>query len=483
MNHYPAQGVEYDRELIRGFVQFLNHHPDLFSSILRASQQETNSRNRTTILAAVLPFAQLQEALDQFFITLKSTLNLSEKKLLTEVRHAARHLEPVIGDIVNVRMSQRKYRRLYHHMTLPFRTRRLHAEYNHYVDNKFQRFRKKLVGAFYPIFNVIVLDLSTETIRKAMHFTELVVGVKAKLSLGIFLDYKITRDGFRLSTGQMVNLITATLLNVRGMASSSLHANPIAICSCDEDRFNLHLFMQTHDVEIFMLRTFGVPDPKSGQLLGLKLWNNEDSASMDKSLGKRPANTGAPYMHTPQSVSTVGNKSDIYHVPMSLHARASQKHWDNLVEDNVNSHVRGYFAQFKYHEDFTRYVDEQDDLNSIWSSVRRKAHKYGHQIGDWLRAEDLFTLGIDGLHLEMRIFIIVLKYILISTILYFQFKMQDNADHVPKPKRMSLHDMLVHINCHCYINFRWDPDQPTNSNIDCSMLYFVSHCDSQFTLL
>ncbi len=185
------------------------------------------------------------------------------------------------GQLFKVISPTRKIKKIYDRQCKMFHLLTPHASTQNDPANVFP-----INAKYFSIYQTLLLQVGTETIRGCMHFlTCRDVNSNVTVWDGL-IKAKIHRDGFRYSHGRINILATLSNCSIWNCENSRNTCSIISIGDFDENRFNLHLFSQRQDVETLLLRVFGLPDSKTGWLLGCYVVNVEDTGSLEKSVGK-----------------------------------------------------------------------------------------------------------------------------------------------------------------------------------------------------
>lgn len=143
---------------------------------------------------------------------------------------------------------------------------------------------------FISIYDVIFLQLSIPSIRNNMHFLDC-ESHQIDYQWEQLIKFKYHRDGFKLQNGRQMILSTLTNCSVWHCENSGSVTSILQIGDYEENRLNLAKHSQKHDIEITLLRIFGIPNPSTGKLHGVFIANVEDTSSLEKSIG-RPSAVG-----------------------------------------------------------------------------------------------------------------------------------------------------------------------------------------------
>lgn len=352
-----------------------------------------------------------------------------------------------------------------------------------------------LTGVYAPILKNLYLQLCTLGVRNAMRWFALkqpryrgVSGSPVNVGELCFI-LKIGRDGFVTAAQRRMILSIATNCNVTGFCNSTFNTDIVILANEDEAAYTLHLLAQELDKEIFLLRLFGAPDPKTGKLLLFIVYNCEDTGSLEKSLGRAPANSNGRFIW-----SKWGKHHHIilwrkYCTPLGINGKWARTQWESLVRDKLLTRCRlaeitPYLSQFNSAERGD-WEAKEHHYKRIRALIKSNYQDYGFTQGDWLRAEDVESLGMCGLHLELNTTNIVAKYIMLHSMRYHLWitdpaqsqtrRLNHGTTHLRRFEKAAI---KKHFAVCCKIPMMWDASDSSMSNINLRMfiLSFTRVC-------
>lgn len=171
-----------------------------------------------------------------------------------------------------------------------------------------------LDGAMAHMHSIVWRHLVTNTIRDAMHWLSVTEPDEDVIVWDFLLKYKNQRDGYRHESGRFLVQMSTMLTSLYGHQNSNLNADLLSLNHCAENNFSLSLLSQLADRETYIIRVFGMPDPRTGRLIGLNITNVEDTGSLEKSLGRRDATSDGRFIFTHQPRNVVAGLWDRVHV-------------------------------------------------------------------------------------------------------------------------------------------------------------------------
>ena len=432
-------------DIIAGLATYLAWDSSVFVDIL-SHLVCRYSGMRGIIMSTCCDFYELQDAFSEMNLTLFKYLRLSRKTWETDVQPMFERAQTALSMIPNLQPEHIELRenegtkfdickisliqgrnildRRYHDVCKTFKPQLLDAELMHYPDTLPQPgagtydipYKFKVdEGAYSSIYRTLLLHLTTPTIRSAISFLSISTRPARHQNLSVIGNYcmklKISRDGFVYQMGRKMNMIIMTNCSITGMTNSTDNTDIVALAHCEENSYWLHLLAQKVDRELFLLRVFGIPDPKSGQLINIIAWNTEDTGSLEKSLGRGSANSHGKWIWSKYGKNYHIDNWIKYHTPMSLTGKWCRIQWlkfrNQYLDRNIFS-LSSYLAQFQTFDIKDRLKPHglwnsnvQTSFEELWKEINKKYSKFGYTLSDFLRAEDILAFGLCGLHGEL----------------------------------------------------------------------------------
>ena len=469
---------------------------------------------RAVVMSACCDNHSIQSELDRANVLLRYGMRISRSLWLDTVRPLFAQAQAAFGDDITLIRGKNFVEEEYRRQCVSFRTKPLTAHLLHHPGvlpqpgmgiNDQPHSVAVPDGQYTNIYKTLLLQLTTPSIREEMTFLQIsYLPVRRSSSPGRYVyqpgccigDYclkiKVSRDGFVYSGGRMMNMVIMTNCSIKGMTNSTDNIDIVSLVHCQENSYWLHLMAQKVDKELFLLRLFGIVDPKSGRLISIVAWNTEDTGSLEKSLGRPSAQCHGRWTWSKFGPVEHLEKWRQYHVPMCLTGKWAREMWmlhrvKHLDSYCFNKNISIYLAQF--HTLDISHALENDWSEEIgrkytqcWEHIRKFQKQFGYTVGDYLRAEDIQGFGICGLHAELGLTKLVVKYFCILTLLYYewickpeqsQLRQQNHRrQYLPQWSRSAI---LTHFKQCCSIDIYFDGDSPGASSIKASMS--CSLCD------
>ena len=354
----------------------------------------------------------------------------------------------------------------------------------------------KLKGLMISILETLYIQFSQDKLWESMHFIQ-AMDESGFMKFYAYIKLKICRDGFELYGRDRRNiLITLINCSLRSCGNSRNAASILGLFDMEEDRWTLSLINQRLDIELMALYVLGFLDIRTGHNIGIVNFNVEDSASMEKTIGKDNPKGSHRFLFDGAEYQLK------YHVQENFHWHLPAITIDTKLADNVwrkfeNTNLRHKYCLKKgeinterqhrnkipqnkfYLCEFNKsYSHEYIKKNaSIFQKIR--SHILHHKIfnsafiGNTQRAMSIYTACLDGLHLSLRIGAHIAKNFMLFSIDYSQY-LRDNPQCIQKNHDvndnseyplLTTEQILIHFRDHVKIPFHYDADNPGNLKI------------------
>ncbi len=355
----------------------------------------------------------------------------------------------------------------------------------------------KLRGFSMSIYNILWRQLSTDSIRGAMHWLQVsdlscipqrtdrrylsIANQRVYIS-DYMMKIKISRDGFVYSNGRCNVASVLTNCSIYGATNSKTFSDIISLCDIEENAFTLHLMMQEHDLTIYDLRVFGIVDVVSGELISVFCANVEDTGSLQKSLGRGDARGPGKYLWSKHGTPIVIDQMDKYHVPICIDAKLCSFDWDLMYAQHLkplceDAGIDPYLLPFFIDPHFQSENPHRSTYRSIIKDLKKIYGDFSYVVSDWLRADGIHTFALDGLHLELRIIGHTVKWIAVSALYYYEFISDPDhhdileANHPDGLRILTVNQCLTHFRKCCRMNFQYNDKNRTNMKLTECMLH------------
>ena len=486
-------------------MEYLTSDARLWSDLVRFAASQVPGM-RDIILSGCFDFHKLRALLMELNLNLRYSTRLSRRKWVEHVLPAFKDVHAVLNGLPSVvprgandsqwfRQCRSDFNIIFSRRCSEKQWRKISPRHEgkHLRPKNKQNRRPEIarrcgppefaINAVYiSIVKALSLQLVNNGCRGAMRwFTMRQTGMRLYLDFqmgeaGGFL-LKMGRDGMVSQMGRSIIMAIMTNCNITSFCNSTINSDIIVCSNRNEDAYNLHLLSQRFDNEIFLLRLFGMVDPKSGQLLFVIVFNTEDTNSLMYSIGRPEANTNMKWIF-----SIFDNKYHVHNwttilTPFSFSApwqafcwlRAHTSKWN---EKCLNEGMCPFVSQSKS-KDVPQYKDlrtKYDKLSKYLNNVLRQ--QFGYACGTYNRGEDALSYGLCGLHAELGITCIPLKHAIVRTIEYVlelqlneQLLQRNHGGNLPGLPDWTLQFMLNHITKCCKIPFKWNKASHTLSEI------------------
>ena len=191
--------------------------------------------------------------------------------------------------------------------------------------------------------------------------------------------------------------------NVDGYCQSVHHSDLILIANEEEDAYKLNLLSQKLDTEIWILRLFGLVDPKSGKLLFVIVFNSEDTGALEKSLGRPGARSAYRWIF-----STVGKEYHIagwhnWHCPFDMTTEWCQFQWSTFRDDKFQQICDSQCISVELGQYDSSSLPEYEQAEKRYKEVKKQKESHAkkknrkHPQASCGRAEDAHSLGMFNL--------------------------------------------------------------------------------------
>lgn len=488
----------YD-EYLHGMANMLRSTPRVCMDVINELVRQEPVL-RTCMLHNLMDVDSLEEHIDRLQLELRYGLGLSRQKWLAVVNPVLTQ----IGRVFNGETSGSRNLSFQHVRWAPG----VHALQQRYKEESqkyaphpqrgtLRRQRdhlnldvmSQLQCRYYSISNFISLHLATDSIRNAMrwlrieqegnnsmHQDHVMIGKSCML-------IKLSRDGFTLQMGRTLIQTLMTNISVRGLCNSTKHTEICGLASTAEDNYTLHLLCQQVDKEVFLLRVFGIVDPKTGTLILPVILNVEDSGSAEKSYGRNSANSDGKWMW-----SKFGKPHHLegwhkWHMPFSTSAEWCHLEWRRMKDANLidycnRQNLDPYLAQFKECPPQVLGAANVKAYAAAQAHIKKISKKYGYTIGEWLRAESALASPLEPFHMILRNSCLMAKYMAIGLLQYnlwinlpeqAELKQRNHGEYANRLCRFNQQHILSHFKNHCGLDIYYDAQNPTNSKITARM--------------
>ena len=325
---------------------------------------------------------------------------------------------------------------------------------------------QELNGYRYSLFNIIWNQLSTPSIRDSMHWLRFRDRRNSNVVFWRALTkWKLCRDAFAFETGRSNILVSLTNCSVEHCCNTYHNADIVSINDLPEDKFNLHLVSQQCEKELTILRVIGIPDPHSGIMLGVHVVSVEDTGALEKTLGRGNAKSPGRWLYTKVGPRVHIDKYFTHLVPISIDAKAVNTAYQNLVQAELFDYCKGkglnpHLVQFYRDNNFRRGEAQHKDYLLAWKRISTNAQRFLCTYGEWLTANSVHALPLEGLHGELRISTHTIKYVVIFSISYYEWMGEDptsqqyrESNHSGQFIPQSREQVLQHFRKCCRLNF------------------------------
>lgn len=502
--------------LAEPFADVFQSEPDLLMAIIRRLIDKDSSM-RYVVMNNLFSVPQAKRAIKEMNINLRYGMKISRPKWVNRISPMFQNLSSILsGSEVDSHGRPNV-----NHIQMIHGKNSLEDDYRELTDIYVPKQQiahlpdgqpvTEFNAVHYPMVKLLQLQLSTPSIRSAMHFHRISTVVRPRFDTDRVvigehtLTIKVCRDGFVLSMGRMLEMTLMVNCNVRGLANSKQHAEIVSLATVQENDVNLYLLCQQVDSEMLILQLFGIVDPKSGQLITLVFLNAEDSSSAEKGFGRPNSRSDGRWLWSKFGESTHLLKFDTVHCPISITAKWVEDKWDQFVRDKFQRYcdrrgIHPNFAQFEDATRFAQYHAKKEDFTSSFKYLKKSKEKYGFTRGRWNRAVDHRQCAFDPLHCGIRITILTGKYTGLGLMDYHVWIMHQDQNelrhlnHCDHPGQqcgadnercadsmiaMSHRDILHHLRYHAKLDLRYDKDNPGRSSVRARM-YHVFHCAMLF---
>ena len=287
-------------------------------------------------------------------------------------------------------------------------------------------------------------------------------------------------DGYSLKGGRSIQLGTLTNCSIRGAENSTDASDVHYMADVDEDAYSRLVVDQMSDKELFLLKTFGIPDLSSGALVGVLCTQAEDSKSMQFAAGRGGASSNSRLLWTRFSWAQMCAKWRTVFSPITFAAQQAHENWKQYMRDHLRPYCREHFpnviaelvpfAKSKLCPAVVALKDQYLAVHKWMKSNRKKAML---QVSDWCCAESIRVKPPEPLHLTLRISIIVLKWYFLYTLEYCKWIDEPENHRFKYINHSNCSDYQVHSSQQIVHHFRdclgiplsYDKDHPGKTSI------------------
>ena len=335
----------------------------------------------------------------------------------------------------------------------------------------------------------LMRQLCTDNIRSVMKFRRIVHRPDGTWNENdmIVSDYAlITKecvDGYCLKGGRNMELGTTTNISIQGAAHSTDASDILFIADMNEDRYSRSLITQQSDKENLIFLICGLVDINCGEPITVITTKAEDSKSLQYAIGKGGPTSSSRLLWTRFPWKTLSEKWRTSFSTISTAAGGCHYRWlmferNHLIpkcnEDFPNVDYKLVpFAKTSHCERIKQHKEEYMKAHQ-W--MINNISKAGLQASDWMRASSIRQMSVEPLHCGLRIFIIVIKYLIIGVLDYcgwicaedqeaFQAKNHGATDTEERLPGYSKTFILKHFRECCHLPFIFDEDNPSNSTL------------------
>lgn len=343
-----------------------------------------------------------------------------------------------------------------------------------------------LKGFIMSLFEILLIQLSMPSLYSSIKWLQ-IKNRGGLIKWALYLTQKIQRDGFLYYLKKRRNLlITQTLCSLSNMANSRNACTVIGLFELDENRWNLSNISQRIDMMIHWLNIFGIVCPQTGRNIGVFSTNVEDTGSLEKTLGK---DHGKGYWRW--CFSRFGNiihhqRHFTIHVPISIDAAFCHNVWKKFYKNDLYNYYistlklnpeKSYLMEFAKSNHQFIHKNEKNfaKLNAYING--HKSDNYGI-VTNWYGCKSIYSFGVDGLHMCLRVINFTIKCIILFAIDYCNFLRKNpnmvaiNHPYKKNYKIMETDALLKHFKECCEIPLHYDKDSPGRSSIRAGVCIF-----------
>ena len=329
---------------------------------------------------------------------------------------------------------------------------------------------KEFRGRYFSLREAIGYQLAHPHFANAMHFMRMVDPGAGLHIYDQFIKIKLARDGFLFKNHRCSFLSCFSNCSIRHLENSRNNCVLMAMGDFTENRLNLSQVCQYQDIETHLARLFGFIDPRNGCLVNVLAVQVEDSGCMEKSLGRDKASSGKWRFLWSSLPRLVHNEWKTTHVPICVDAKFCHRQWQKLLAEKVGPYCRRqdiqdiHLAEFVDSKDDPQIAEHIEQFEKIMSYIHANKDSSSGMIGDWNRADCIWSFGLDGLHCELRICNHTVKYFMKMVFEYEDYVRENPhviaANHgeiQPEDYPLqSFEDLKRHFRDRCSIPFKYD---------------------------
>lgn len=479
-------------------AQFFLFNPNIWVAIL-SSMIDKRPDFQQVALWNLISFKDVQFAVDRMNMQMRHSLNISRLKWTQRVRPLFQNLtNALIPPRVTPGLRGPRARSGLYFIRGTSLLERDYKESTQYyapqmqIGHTLDGDQVNLNAVHYSMFKLLILHLSTPSIRKSMHWLRIarddILQTRPILVSDHCIIIKICRDGFVLSMGRSMEMTIMINCSVRGLHNSKQHADVVSLASCEENSYNLYMLSQQVDKEAFALSAFGVPDPESGHLIKIISLSIEDSVSAQYGFGRAKSSSNWRWLWSKFGVEQHWHSWTKYKLPFTVTSKWHSREWKKFNNGRFDTYCRRMgldkkWAVFQGSDQLKGWKQFMREYKSAQNYINTEA-AHG-QKSDWLRGVDFLGAPMDPFHCQMRDWMLLGKHLALALMDYHLWIMDEanveqrrrfHGDYADGMVAMSQSQILVHFREHVQLKMYFNEKIPAMSKVHARMSIIFKVC-------